>query len=303
MADVLPLAIGTLDYRMDSLKQWIVNMQLRAEGDTRDSERYRRLSDSFFQLMDDVTPGVRLSFSDIDRKSWQVMVKTDDGVVPLDLISQGMAAIFMWVGTLLERMYEIYADSQEPEQEPALVLIDEIGAHMHPEWQQALVPMLREKFPNLQVIATTHSPLIVANAGPEEVLLLHREDESGQIGLERMDSSFQGWRADQVLTGPAFQLETTLGYKTRRLQDEYAELLGKSRRSKAEEKRFQQLAGELEQAIPSHPESEERRLAFDLLDEWLQERVKDLPEERKKKIRKEVEKYFSHSRVRSKAKA
>ena len=41
--------------------------------------------------------------------------------------------------------------------------LDEIDAHLHPAWQQQVIPLLRDVFPNLQVLATTHSPLIVSN--------------------------------------------------------------------------------------------------------------------------------------------
>jgi len=43
---------------------------------------------------------------------------------------------------------------------PGIVLIDEIDAHLHPEWQRRIGFWLTEHFPNIQFIVTTHSPLV-----------------------------------------------------------------------------------------------------------------------------------------------
>lgn len=43
---------------------------------------------------------------------------------------------------------------------PGVVLIDEIDAHLHPEWQRKIGFWLTEHFPNIQFIVTTHSPLV-----------------------------------------------------------------------------------------------------------------------------------------------
>ena len=41
-----------------------------------------------------------------------------------------------------------------------LIMIDEIDVHLHPQWQAKLVSVLKETFPNAQIIATTHSPSV-----------------------------------------------------------------------------------------------------------------------------------------------
>jgi hypothetical protein len=43
---------------------------------------------------------------------------------------------------------------------PGVVLIDEVDAHLHPTWQRRIGFWMREHFPNIQFIVTTHSPLI-----------------------------------------------------------------------------------------------------------------------------------------------
>jgi predicted ATP-binding protein involved in virulence len=50
-----------------------------------------------------------------------------------------------------------------PLEAPAIVLIDEIDLHLHPEWQRRVIGDLLSAFPNTQFVLTTHSPYIVAS--------------------------------------------------------------------------------------------------------------------------------------------
>ena len=52
---------------------------------------------------------------------------------------------------------------------PGIVLIDEIDMHLHPNWQKRIVDDLKNTFPNIQFIATTHSPFIVQSLKSDEI--------------------------------------------------------------------------------------------------------------------------------------
>jgi predicted ATP-binding protein involved in virulence len=51
---------------------------------------------------------------------------------------------------------------------PGVVLIDEIDLHLHPKWQRRVVSDLLAAFPNIQFIATTHSPFVIQSLPPVE---------------------------------------------------------------------------------------------------------------------------------------
>ncbi|MBK9577353.1 MAG: AAA family ATPase [Fibrobacterota bacterium] len=82
----------------------------------------------------------------------------------------------------------------------ALVLIDDIDQGLHPLAQKDLVGILRriqESNPQLQIVATTHSPYLVACVQPEEVLCMNVGDD----GLSRMapltsHPDYQRWKQD-----------------------------------------------------------------------------------------------------------
>jgi ABC-type multidrug transport system ATPase subunit len=263
--DLVPLISGAVDHRLDNLKQWIVNLDYGARSDATtkpgDVERSRRLRQAFFDILKILMAENKLEFKEVTPGSYQVIVETDDGPVPIDLLSQGMTSIIGWVGAMLQRMYEIHGRAERPEHEPALVLVDEIDSHLHPAWQQQLVPRLRECFPKLQIIATTHSPLLVAGMKASEVLIARRDPLApDRVSVAPAPLEFEGLRADQILTSSAFGLMTTRGVETRNEQDEFITLLGNQNRSAEEEKRFKELESLLDAKFHVGETEEQRRV-------------------------------------------
>ena len=260
---MLPLLQGIVDWRLDNLKQWIVNRSMQPtragvskEQAAKDRERAvqdQKLRDSFFRVVGGFLPGVRFEFAGVEREgeSYTVYVNTLDGKIPLDQLSQGVGSVIGWVGTLLQRMYEIYPDSKSAEHEQALVLIDEIDAHMHPEWQQFLVQKLKAAFKNLQVVATTHSPLVVVNMRLDEVIVVRRgpdDDPSAQavrpaselreLGLTE---DLTALRTDQVLTSPLFGLSSARSPIAAERIAQYADLQTKKDLTPDEQKKRDEL--------------------------------------------------------------
>jgi energy-coupling factor transporter ATP-binding protein EcfA2 len=314
VSDLTPLLTGGVDARLDNLKQWIVNTAVAAESFANGSKRqpaqksarqsrasggvaqddgaaYQALLDRIFGILAELTAGVDLRFSRVDRETWRVIVTAGGVEVPVDQLSQGTSAILGWVGTVLQRVTEVYGRFVLPAQPSVLVLIDEIDAHMHPEWQQQLVPLLKRHLPGVQIIATTHSPLIVGSLQADELVRLRRRD--GVIEADSLETSFQGWRADQILTGPAFDLDTTIDDDTDSLRQEYTSLLGKTNRSPREQARFGALERQIEQRVPGHLETPAEREAYDLLQEWLLERIASQPDDRKEIILREARKLLA----------
>jgi len=63
-----------------------------------------------------------------------------------------------------------------------VVLIDEIELHLHPKWKYNFMKKLRETFPLIQFIVTTHSPTVLLGASEEAVFYkIYKEDGEVQI--------------------------------------------------------------------------------------------------------------------------
>jgi hypothetical protein len=105
----------------------------------------------------------------------------------------------------------------------AIVLIDEIDAHLHPRWTMRIVGALREAFPQVQFIASTHDPLTLRGLRNGEVALLRRSEE-GTVVADQTLPPLEGMQVDQLLTSRVFGLESTVDPETEALLDEYYHL-------------------------------------------------------------------------------
>ncbi len=83
-----------------------------------------------------------------------------------------------------------------------VILLDDLETGVHPAAQRHLVRVLRkllEVDPELQIIATTHSPYILDELGPDEVWVLGRSSE-GVVGAKRLADHPKAEDALRVLT-------------------------------------------------------------------------------------------------------
>ena len=76
---------------------------------------------------------------------------------------------------------------------PGIVMIDEIELHLHPSWQQQILPTLQKIFPRIQFIVTTHSPQVVSSIPQECVRIIN----NGEV--EHLSSQTQGVESQNIL--------------------------------------------------------------------------------------------------------
>lgn len=130
-----------------------------------------------------------------------VDVKTPQGVKTCQVdqqLSDGYRIVLALVLDLVSRLLK--ANGSIPGISPqdvlgssGIVLIDEIDLHLHPRWQQTILTDLRETFPNIQFIVSTHSPQIVSSVPSKCIRLLV---DGGTVELA--DKS-EGLEASQIL--------------------------------------------------------------------------------------------------------
>jgi predicted ATP-binding protein involved in virulence len=277
--DLLPLLTSEPDPRLDDVKQWVINLDYwKSKGDStgrRPRSYYERIQQRLFEVIKKLTGGLRIDFEGIDSDSWEVLVKTEDGIVPIDALSQGTASVIGWTGVLLRRLFDVYEDNDEPSTGNAIVVLDEIDAHMHPLWQQTLLSNLTDLFPNVQFIVTTHSPLIVGGMHKEQVIRLAR-DEQGRVEKVDIPADMLMGRADQILTGDLFGLPTTIDNHTLRLVEDYHSLLGKESLEPAQEQRLNDLRDKLRFRIPVSQEIPVERRAHEVIRLLLKQEIGDV---------------------------
>jgi hypothetical protein len=91
----------------------------------------------------------------------------------------------------------------------AVVIIDELGAHLHPRWRMRIVESLRRAFKRVQFIASTHDPLCLRGLENGEAVVLRRTARGRVFPVPDLPP-LKGLRVDQLLTSEFFGLDSTL---------------------------------------------------------------------------------------------
>jgi energy-coupling factor transporter ATP-binding protein EcfA2 len=110
-----------------------------------------------------------------------------------------------------------------------VVMIDEIDAHLHPEWQREIGFWLKRHFPNIQFLVTTHSPIICQAADENGLFVL---PEPGGTDTPRALTSDEythviASRPDTILLSPAFGLQNTRSPRAVEARAKFARLKSK----------------------------------------------------------------------------
>lgn len=112
-----------------------------------------------------------------------------------------------------------------------VILIDEIDAHLHPSWQRKIGFWLKTRFPRMQFIVTSHSPLICQAADPFGLFVLPVGEDRGtprQLSSKEYNEIISS-RSDTILLSNAFGLENTRSQKIVAMRSQYSKLRSKKR--------------------------------------------------------------------------
>lgn len=135
-------------------------------------------------------------------------------------------------GDLARRLTIANPNLDNPLWGEGVVLIDEIELHMHPSWQRNIVRKLRETFPNIQFIITTHSPIVLSEIDDDfNVYFLQNKGASSEvIEFRRLD----GFDANYILE--EFMGTKSMNSKTEALITDIYKLINEKSFEEAEQK-------------------------------------------------------------------
>jgi uncharacterized protein (TIGR02646 family) len=105
-----------------------------------------------------------------------------------------------------------------------ILIVDEIDAHLHPRWKMRVLHDLRHLFPEVQLLVTSHDPLVLRSLERGEVAVLER-GARGEVYAEVDLPSPKALRVDQILTSEFFGLASTRDPETDKDLREYQRLL------------------------------------------------------------------------------
>ena len=120
-------------------------------------------------------------------------MRFEDGhAAPWSELSDGYHVFIALVADIARRavMLNEFDGAEAPKRVEGVVLIDEIGLHLHPRWQRTALPSLRDAFPRLQFIITTHSPQVLSSVENRHARrLVDRELQEDHVFVEGRDTN------------------------------------------------------------------------------------------------------------------
>ena len=142
--------------------------------------------------------------------------------VQFGALSDEFRAYIGWVGDLLYHVCHCCPDGIKLTDHCGIVMVDDVGLHLHPEWQLVVLPTVSRALPRLQFLCTTHSPIVAGTVESANLLLVLPDGDTASL-LTRPEVEVHGLTADQILTSSHFGLVST------RAPDFYQELQRVSR--------------------------------------------------------------------------
>lgn len=115
---------------------------------------------------------------DLKQKSLLVEWTSSEGSerepTAFENLSDGQRAVIGLVADIARRMCVLNPQlgQEVARKTPGVVLIDELDMHLHPRWQRILTGGLKRAFPEVQFIVASHSPQVLGELHPEEIILL-----------------------------------------------------------------------------------------------------------------------------------
>ena len=186
----------------------------------------------------------------------------EDNVLNLSDMSEGYRATLAMMVDIIRHLWNMFGPDLRIEENngkmqiphEGVVLIDEVDSHLHPEWQRNIGIWLKERFPKMQFIVTTHSALI-CQAADEQGIFHLPPPGSGESPFRLSEEDYAKIRrskADEILLSPAFGLHHTRSPKAVEARQNYARYKAKERSiglDPQEEKQMEQFSLFVEEPV------------------------------------------------------
>jgi uncharacterized protein (TIGR02646 family) len=198
----------------------------------------------------------------------KVLCRTFGAAVTIEELSDGYQSMVALAVDMMAKLFSVGWPAMEAAE--GVVLLDELGAHLHPRWRMRVVDSLRTVFPRLQFLVTTHEPLCLRGLGEGEVTVLRRNEDNDVEALTDLPP-IEGLRVDQLLTSEYFGLNSTIDPDLDAAFAEYYELKARRRPTKTQRERLGELEAQLE-GRQVMGDTERERLLVATADEYVARR-------------------------------
>ena len=126
----------------------------------------------------------------ITSRPYSMKVTKDGKELDILQLSDGEKCTLALFGDLARRLALANPSLANPLEGEGVVLIDEIELHMHTMWQRKVLEVLKETFPNIQFIITTHSPQVLGEVNGEDYNIFSMSRKDNEVLVQNMESLY-----------------------------------------------------------------------------------------------------------------
>ena len=111
---------------------------------------------------------------DPDKQQGLKIQLSDKRILPFVSLSDGTRNFLAIIGDMAYKCVTLnpHLKKEVLAYTKGIVLIDELDLHLHPEWQRKIIQSLRNTFPNIQFIVTSHSPFLIQETAFNQLIIL-----------------------------------------------------------------------------------------------------------------------------------
>jgi predicted ATP-binding protein involved in virulence len=165
-----------------ALQRWVISKsQERLQLSSERSVKWDDIADDELAMVNialaavvDGAAGIRYDFT---QKSLVVQWHGETPPTEFRNLSDGQRVAIALVVDIARRMCLLnpHLGERVTKETPGVVLIDELDVHLHPKWQRLVTTGLQQAFPQVQFIAASHSPQVLGELRPEQIILLTQD--------------------------------------------------------------------------------------------------------------------------------
>lgn len=153
----------------------------------------------------------------------QVRGPGQGGDLKIDSWADGYRMTFYWLVDFYG--WALRAGAFDEDGQPqGILLIDELEQHLHPSMQREILDHLSETLPKVQLIVTTHSPLVALSARPDELVSLQRREDQDDEIIAVPVPDLSGFSVEDILVEEALFGTEPYSPATLRRQQRHDEL-------------------------------------------------------------------------------
>ncbi|KGJ11947.1 AAA family ATPase [Paracoccus versutus] len=130
----------------------------------------------------------------VEQTPLRLLIDKDNQSFDISQLSDGERSFLALICDLGRRLALANPELTNPLHGAGVVLIDEIELHLHPRWQREVRDKLLATFPNVQFVATTHSPFVIQSMKPGELINLDPDEfaEYSDKSIEDISENVMG---------------------------------------------------------------------------------------------------------------